>query len=224
MDCQMPGMDGLTAAGEIRRRELALGMPRVPIVALTGFATEGDRERCLAAGMDDYLAKPYTLAQLGELLERWLAPKQGDGAPAPVAGAGGELQGEQEASPLDRGVLDALGTLARPGAEDLAGKVARLYLQDAPVSLSALRAAVAGRDARGVRDAAHRLKSGSGNVGARTLARLLEDLERLGREQDLAGAAALLARVEAEYERVRAALGPVAGAGAEGAAAEQGRG
>jgi CheY-like chemotaxis protein/HPt (histidine-containing phosphotransfer) domain-containing protein len=204
MDCQMPGMDGLTATAEIRRREDALGRPRTPIIALTGFANEGDRERCLAAGMDDYLTKPYTLPQLRELLRRWLAPAGRGGSRLKPAQA--TAPGDGAPPPLDQAVLDALAALGGPGSADLAAKVARLYLQDAPGTLAELRAAVAGGDARGIAAAAHRLKSGSGNVGAKPLAALLKDLELRGRENDLAEAGALLGRIEAEYDRVRGAL------------------
>jgi two-component system sensor histidine kinase/response regulator len=71
MDNQMPGMDGLTAAREVRKLELALGKPPVPIIALTADAMQGDREKCLAAGMNDYLSKPFNVVQLRKILERW---------------------------------------------------------------------------------------------------------------------------------------------------------
>ena len=82
MDNQMPEMDGLTAAREIRTFELAHGKPPVPIIALTADAMQGDREKCLAAGMNDYLSKPFKVAQLGEMLERW-GHVSSSAAPAP---------------------------------------------------------------------------------------------------------------------------------------------
>ncbi len=79
MDCQMPGLDGYATTREWRRRERVLGDARTPIVALTANAMQGDREQCLAAGMDDYLAKPFTREALGKLLDRWVAAESGAG-------------------------------------------------------------------------------------------------------------------------------------------------
>jgi len=72
MDCQLPKLDGYQATGQIRRHEKASGSSRVPIIALTANAIRGDRERCLEAGMDDYLSKPFRLDELQEMLRRWL--------------------------------------------------------------------------------------------------------------------------------------------------------
>jgi HPt (histidine-containing phosphotransfer) domain-containing protein len=160
--------------------------------------------------MDDYLAKPYPLPQLRALLERWLT--RGGSGGSQTRPAASPAPGDDLSPPIDRAVLAALAALGGSGSSDLAAKVACLYLQDAPASLAELRAAVAGRDARGVMAAAHRLKSGSGNVGAKSLAALLKELELRGRENDLAEAGTLLGRIEAEYARVCGALEQMAGA------------
>jgi CheY-like chemotaxis protein len=87
MDCHMPGMDGFSATAMIRERDALTGAPRVPIVALTANAMTGDREACIAGGMDDYLSKPFTRAQLQALLERW-ATSPAPGIETPPASAG----------------------------------------------------------------------------------------------------------------------------------------
>ena len=74
MDCMMPVLDGYEACRQLRQREQATGAPRMAVVALTASAIDGDRERCLAAGMDDYLSKPFTAEQLGDLVRRWTQP------------------------------------------------------------------------------------------------------------------------------------------------------
>jgi CheY-like chemotaxis protein len=89
MDCQMPEMDGFAATAAIRTLEVArrnVGRRRIPVIALTANAMKGDRERCLAAGMDDYLAKPFTLGQLGEVLARWLPAAAPAACPEVAAG------------------------------------------------------------------------------------------------------------------------------------------
>ncbi len=107
MDCQMPVMDGLTATAELRRREQNSGGARVPVIALTANTMEGDRERCLAAGMDDFLSKPFTQQQLAALLRRWLAlhvlPES-------------ERRDQSRVPLIDAGVLRNIAALARARA------------------------------------------------------------------------------------------------------------
>jgi CheY-like chemotaxis protein len=89
MDCLMPGMDGFEAAAAIRKREIVEGAGRVPIIAMTGLTGEDERARCLAAGMDDCLPKPFNVAGVGEMVARWVARKA-PAAPATGEGAGPE--------------------------------------------------------------------------------------------------------------------------------------
>jgi CheY-like chemotaxis protein/HPt (histidine-containing phosphotransfer) domain-containing protein len=199
MDCQMPRMDGFEAARAIRACER--DGERTPIVALTANAMEGDREACLAAGMDDYLPKPFDREQLRAALRRWL----------PQAGA--QSRGAA-ARAVDPAALDAIRALnpARGGA--ILAKVVAAYLASAPASLDEIRACVEAGDAEGVRFHAHALKSSSGNVGARGVAELARSLEREARAGDIGRAKDLADRLDDEWRRVRAALEGLAEAGA----------
>ena len=210
MDCQMPEMDGFAATAEIRRAER--GSDRhIPIVALTANALEGDREVCLAAGMDDYLAKPFTREQLAARLVHWLHPRATVTAGAqpgpPLAprahGASVAAPGE---SPLDPAMFEAIRELAAANGTTLVSNVIHAYLADAPGRLACLQGALGAADARALFEAAHALKSGSAYVGARQLAHLCTELETIARSGNLAAAAALLADAEAELARVVSAL------------------
>jgi CheY-like chemotaxis protein len=203
MDCQMPEMDGFTATRVLRERECQTGSGHLPIIALTANAFVQDREQCLAAGMDDYLSKPFTLQQLHTTLGRWLP--HGCPPPAPALQAAPALAAARPAA-LDPRALDALRALQRPGGPDIAGNVVRTYLSHTPQLLATLREAVASGSAAGIRQAAHTFKSSSANVGALTLAGFCKELEAMGRAQALANAPAVLCQLEEEYARVAAAL------------------
>jgi PAS domain S-box-containing protein len=189
MDCQMPEMDGYEATAAIRCRERP--GEHIPIIGLTARAMKGDRERCLAAGMDDYVAKPFYPEDLGAVLARWL----GASAPAPAPGP---------AAPPPPGPLDpARLAQLRPG---VAAQVAAMFRHDAPRRLLALRGAVERGDAAAVARLAHALKGEAGTIGAPILQQLAADLERLARSGALAGAAALLEQLDAACGPVLAAL------------------
>jgi signal transduction histidine kinase/CheY-like chemotaxis protein/HPt (histidine-containing phosphotransfer) domain-containing protein len=206
MDCQMPEMGGLEATRIIRERE---AMPTVsrpvmhtPIVALTAHALPSDREQCLAAGMDDYLSKPFTLEALHAILARWLS-QQAAGASASAP------EDKAEATRLDtidRKVLETLRSLRRGKGPDLLPKVLHMYLHHAPHLLNAMRDAVTHSDTPALQRAAHSLKSSSANVGAMQLAALSKEMEALGKAQQMTQAVSLLATIEAEYTIVEAAL------------------
>ena len=192
MDVQMPHMDGLEATRAICERWPAGQRPR--IVAMTAEAMAGDRERCLRAGMDDYIVKPVTLDGLAETLA--------DGDPATrrsAAGIAADTDG-----PIDRIVLDQL-------REDLGGmepvrEVIATFLDKTPVILRELREAADRVDADGIRRAAHTIKGTSATLGARDLAERSAEIERLGRAGEAQEASRLVGPLESAYRTAATAL------------------
>ena len=187
---------------------------RIPIVALTANALNGDRENCLAAGMDDYIAKPFTREQLGVVLRRWLARK--DAAHEPDAPPAGEPRCDADpdtGSGID-GVLDrrTLDELRGFGSPDVLAKVARIYLDKTPGLMKQLREGVEFCDWPLIARTVHSLKSSSASIGAIELTAHCRDLETAAR--NAAGGAALpegvatrtLSSIGTEYSRVRGAL------------------
>ena len=222
MDCQMPGMDGYEATGVIREREAQKreggdAVARIPIVALTGLATDEDRERCLRTGMDDYLSKPFSVAGVQSLLNRWLpagqarAPEgtgvQGSAGAESSKGAVREPSRHDASSVIDRNALAAIAALQPPGGEDILKKVVSLYLDSSLTLMKGIRDAVEGNNADALYRAAHTLKSSSAYLGASTFSGMCKELEMMGRGKTLEGVAARLAAFDQEYARVRDALG-----------------
>jgi two-component system sensor histidine kinase/response regulator len=193
MDVQMPEMDGFEATAAIRQKEKATGQ-HLPIVAMTAHVLKGDRERCLAAGMDDYVAKPV---QAKELL-------------AAVAGAALPAVEKRESLPTEprpEEILDRLTALARvEGDANLLGELAGLFLAESARLLSAVEEAVACGDAKALEHAAHALKSSVGNFAAHAAFQAAARLEMLGRQGDLTQAQETYAALQQEIERLRPAL------------------
>jgi CheY-like chemotaxis protein/HPt (histidine-containing phosphotransfer) domain-containing protein len=199
MDCQMPEMDGFEATRAIRERERP-GAPRVAIVALTASAMPGDRERCLAAGMDDYLAKPVTRQALQAMVDRWLSA-----APAP---AGDPAAGDPGVDPE---LVAELRELAEgEGPAFLTGLLGS-FVAEGRKRVEALRETVKGDDRRAVLQLAHALKGSAANLGACRLASLSGGLEAAARksiEADAGGTGSAapwtgcVEEIAAEFDRV----------------------
>ena len=204
MDCQLPVMDGYQATAEIRRRE---GTGRhTPIIAMTADALPGDRERCLAAGMDDYIAKPVLVADVQAVLSRWLGAE----VTTPTV-AGSAHWVESAAEVLDPDRLAELGELDSPGNRSLVGRLAECFLARGPADLADLRAAVQRGDATAVAQIAHRLKGAAAALGSAGLVNLCQELEALARTDAVPPADDLLRRVEQEFDRVTSALDAAVG-------------
>jgi two-component system sensor histidine kinase/response regulator len=212
MDCQMPVMDGFAATAEIRRHEQAAGRGRsLPIIAITANALQGDREACLAAGMDDYLSKPFTQQQLGAVIGRWIglpiaATVHHDDEP-PVLPP--ETREVIQRDVINRHALDNIRALSADRGDALVHKVIAAYVDDTPRHLLTLRQAIAGHDPGQLRKVAHSLKSSSANVGAETLAQMCKDMETLGRTDTTEGAAVILTDMEHEFQAVRHSLSAI---------------
>lgn len=218
MDCQMPNMDGFEATLAIRQWEKDQNMPPVPIIALTANALKGDRERCLAAGMDEYLTKPFTMEQLGLAVLAQLDgsdksanenDENGDSPHYPSQNNGDSphfLDSADPGSPLDGQTLAQLAEIPRPGGRNLRDEAIELYLKIGWELKERLAAAVDAGDAVAVNEAAHSLKSSSGHIGAVRLSGLCQHLEQLGRDNQLAETPALIEQVTVEFRRVIEAL------------------
>ena len=182
LDCQMPDLDGYEVAKEIRRVEE--GGRRIPIVAMTAYVLDGERERCIAAGMDDYLSKPVSTARLGETLGRWMK------MPEPS---------------LDSDKVSGLKEMGKANPRFMSD-ITTLFREDALVRLHDLRDSIAAANPAQLARAAHALKSSSGNVGAKRIYTLCAAIEENARAGKIAGAKEFVDQVAAELDVAVAAL------------------
>jgi PAS domain S-box-containing protein len=190
MDNQMPEMDGFVATAKIREQE-GEGR-RTPIIAMTASAMKGDRERCLRAGMDDYVSKPVSPESVDEVLRRWV-PRE---APAAAPTRSGE--------PVDQSVLDQL-----LGIDELGGLLAEVietFLRIAPLRLTALKKAARKRDAAGLERTAHSFLGSCANLGATRMAEICALLETRAQTGSTDGAPSLVEELHSEFALVKAAL------------------
>jgi CheY-like chemotaxis protein len=218
----MPEMDGYAATRAIRQKEAIQNensntresQPvHTPIIALTAHAMKGDRERSLAAGMDDYLSKPFTQDQLRKVLERWGPQDAMKDEPSECKRGG--LQGaftvseEQQTihkSPIDEKALESIRALQRDDMPSILERVIHQYSEHTPKVLETLREAAEQGNAGALRNAAHNLKSSSANLGAIRLAVLCKETEMKARANALEDPLSEVAGIEAEYQKVQSAL------------------
>ncbi len=221
MDCQMPEMDGFEATKQLRAWESRQKeIQHIPIIALTANAMEGDREKCISAGMDDYMAKPFNIEQLGALLYRWL-PLLAKENKSEIY----QHNKKQEEHPLKQNketeikdseikpvakidilAFDKIRKLQREGQANVVIKVIKLFLSNSQKIIHALESAISKGEYASLRRSAYSLKSSCLTVGATGLAKLCSELETLGKEEDIEKAQSSLNVLEYEYEAVCTAL------------------
>jgi CheY-like chemotaxis protein len=187
MDCQMPILDGFQATQAIRQLESNSNDQAVVIIAVTGNTAVGDREKCVAAGMDDYLRKPFKGEQLREVVSK-------------------HLQHSESLPVVESRVLDGLSALQETWGQDVAQKVVQAYLDLSREIVAELRLSLDAPDAASVTANAHALKSSSAKVGAQKLADLCKALETAGRQGDLTSAAEIHQHIQQEHNQVLEAL------------------
>ena len=195
MDIQMPVMDGLEATRLIRKFKSA---DELPVIALTAHAFAEERERSRAAGMNDFLAKPFKPDDLYELVDRWVPEQQAPEREITEKVAMAETHGPTP--PVD---IEGFRVIMREaGVEEIVEATVDIYLTEAPTIFEQMDGAVRSGDAEGTRRAAHSLKSASGNLRAGRLSDLLQAMEVLGKEGDVEGAQVAFPELLAEFESV----------------------
>jgi len=199
MDVQMPEMDGFTATRAVRSRSSATLNPDIPIIAMTAYAMAGDREKCLAAGMSDYLTKPISPEALRLVLEKWLKggsePQDSRQAEAPQADQGQRMVLDK--ADLERRML---------GDQQLVAMLVERFMDDAPGWLLRLRSALELGEPRGAHIAAHGLHGSCGNMSAHAMQSVVHEIELHCREGRITEALARMPDLEQEWARLRTEL------------------
>jgi CheY-like chemotaxis protein len=201
MDCQMPEMDGVEATAMIRKREGEQASRRLPIIAMTANAMQGDREQYLDAGMDDYLAKPVKLEHVEATLARWIS---GQSVPDEQKDPVSSEKQESVHECVDAAVLAELRQLDMSCG--LLSTLITHFLEDVPPRLATLQDALQQGDAGALARVAHEVNGSSGNLGVWRMRQLCIELQALGRAKDLTQAGVLLAQLVSEFELVRQRL------------------
>jgi CheY-like chemotaxis protein/HPt (histidine-containing phosphotransfer) domain-containing protein len=205
MDVLMPEMDGLEATRQIRNPQSAVRNHQIPIIAMTAIAMQGDREKCLKAGMNDYVPKPISPQALAEALDKWLPreaavlAEQATDKPEEAA----PVSAEESEAP----VFDQAGMMARlMDDEDLARTVLAGFLEDIPRQIKALKGHLAAGDGSSAERQAHSIKAATANVGGEALRAVAFEMEKAGKAGDLEAVTARLPELERQFARLKAAM------------------
>jgi len=212
MDCEMPEMNGFEATEEIRRR--GNGNAHVPILALTAQAMQGDRERCLEVGMNDYLTKPVRVDAFVASLQQWLPPgsqqepKAAQDEPEePVRAVPPPPAAPDRLAVLDAEAIARLRLLAASTDDDVLQRIFQAFQSDSAQRIKAIRTALDAGEAQALAQAAYMLSGACMSIGARRMAPIAQQIEKLGVSGALAGVSPLVDRLEQEFVRVMAVIG-----------------
>jgi len=202
MDVQMPRMDGYAATRAIRAEQSF----HVPVIAMTAAAVEGERERCLAAGMDDFLTKPVDASALAAVLERWVGSSTG--APARRTLRGVSANGDNSASPIDGLATDRLDELRDLDPDNTAylDRAIGNFVRNTPGTLDSIRQAIADEDPEVLKQVSHKLAGGALNLGVMAAGRTAQQIELVADTGVTADAVRLTDQLEADLEAGRTAL------------------
>ncbi len=206
MDMHMPVMDGLEATRQIRNTQSKVPNHKIPIIAMTASAMPGDRERCLAAGMNDYVTKPVSPQSLAEALDKWLLKE-----PAPIIADQTPVLPEGAASMSDQKpevpVFDRSGMMTRlMDDEHLARVVVEAYIEDIPRQIIALRGYLENGDVTGAERQAHAIKGASANVSGEAMRAIALEMEMDGKAGNLGAINARLAELESQFYLLKEAM------------------
>jgi PAS domain S-box-containing protein len=206
MDCQMPEMDGYEATRRIRNPDASVMNPAVPIIAMTAHAMKGDREKCIASGMDDYLPKPVQPKELAEMVARWLGKARRKKEKTGTRSAKSR-NGKNGMNPPGDKVFNLSEMMERiMGDEELAREIIGAFLHDIPGQILALQSYLESGEAAAVQRQAHSIKGASANASCSSLREAAYEVEKAGKANDLARAAEILPRLQQEFDILKDAL------------------
>ncbi len=202
MDCQMPELDGYSATGEIRGLEQQTGDTYTPIIALTAHVMNGDRERCLEVGMDDYLSKPLNHNQLFNILKKWL-PASNQGMTSANKPMIEKNKPASEKMRFDPSVFTQYHKMQKADRPDIIKQIIASYFENAPALFQTIKQGIFQQDSKKLWPAAHTFKSSNNTVGAKKMAEICQQLETEGKEKNLANCEQLFMDLEEEFSYIK---------------------